>query len=105
MARERVSDGWDGVERGKEAHTLLEILLVGEDEQETVLHFAVVDDAVEFLSGFFYAVSVAGVNDEDQTLGAYGGVSGCFYKGGGREGTELPPYRAEQVLDSDVPLK
>lgn len=89
--------------RKGEAHTLLEILLVGEDEQETVLHFAVVDDAVEFLSGFFYAVSVAGVNDEDQTLGAYGGVSGWITEGEG--GSRNAPYRAEQVLDWDVPLK
>lgn len=91
-----------GRRRKGEAHTLLEILLVGEYEQETILHFAVVDDAVEFLSGFFYAVSVAGVNDEDQTLGAYGGVSGCI-----TEGTELSAVlrSAEQVLDPNVPLK
>lgn len=50
--------------------TFLEILLVGKDEQETVLHFAIVDDTVEFLSGFLHTGSIGRVDDEDETLGS-----------------------------------
>lgn len=51
-------------------YTSWEILFVGKDEQETVLHFTIRDDAVELLSGLIYPVSVLRVNDKDQSLGA-----------------------------------
>lgn len=50
--------------------TLLEILLVGEYQQQTVLHFSVVDDAVQLLSGLIHTGAVGRVDDEDETLGA-----------------------------------
>lgn len=50
--------------------TFFQILLVGKDEEERVLHFAVVDDAVKLLAGLVYAGAVGGVDDEDETLGA-----------------------------------
>lgn len=52
-------------------HGRRNILLVGEDEEARVFHFAVRDDAREFGAGFIDAVPVARVDDEDETLGAF----------------------------------
>ena len=51
--------------------TAIDILLVGEDEEDDVTHFAVLDDTAEFRLGFFHASPVAGVNYEDESVGAY----------------------------------
>lgn len=45
--------------------TSVNILLVGENEQHDVAHFAVLDDAAEFGLGLLHARAVAGVNDEN----------------------------------------
>lgn len=50
--------------------TAINILLVGENEEDNVAHFAVLDDTAEFRFGFFHAGPVAGVDYEDQSVGA-----------------------------------
>ena len=50
--------------------TAIDILLVGEDEENNVAHFAVLDDTAEFGFGFFHASPVAGVDYEDESVGA-----------------------------------
>lgn len=49
-------------------HTFVQILLVGEDEKQTVLHFAIVDDAVQFLASLVHTNTVTRVDNEDKTL-------------------------------------
>lgn len=51
--------------------TSVDILLVGENEQHDVAHFAVLDDAAEFGLGLLHARAVAGVNDENESVGSY----------------------------------
>ena len=46
-------------------HATGDVLLVGEDEEQRVLHFSVLDDAGEFGFGFFDAVAVVAVDYED----------------------------------------
>jgi hypothetical protein len=60
--------------------TAINILLVGEDEEDDVAHFAVLDNTAEFGFGFFHASSVAGVDYKDESVGAcgVGGVSLWF---------------------------
>src|SRR4051812_13204148 len=53
-------------------HGAGDVLLVGEDEEQGVFHFAVLDDAGELGAGFVEAVAVAGVDYEDEALGAWG---------------------------------
>lgn len=55
----------------REKLTIREILLVGKDKKQAILHFTVVDDAVEFLSSFIHAGTIRRVDDEDQALGTY----------------------------------
>lgn len=45
--------------------TVREILLVGKDEQQAVLHLAVVDDPVQLLPRLVDARAVGRVDDED----------------------------------------
>jgi hypothetical protein len=52
-------------------HTAIDILLVGEDEKNNVAHFAVLDNTAEFGFGFFHAGPIAGVDYEDESVGAY----------------------------------
>lgn len=53
--------------RGHEesVRTVIEILLVGKDQQQAVLHFAVVDNAVQFLLSLLHAAAVRRVDDKD----------------------------------------
>lgn len=50
--------------------TVWEILLVGEDEEQTVLHLAIVDDPVQLLPRLIDARAVGRVDNEDETLRA-----------------------------------
>jgi hypothetical protein len=50
--------------------TAINILLVGEDEEDDVAHFAVLDNTAEFGFGLFHAGPVAGVDYEDESVGA-----------------------------------
>lgn len=51
-------------------HTAIDILLVGEDEEDDVAHFAVLDNTAEFGFGLFHAGPVARVDHEDESVGA-----------------------------------
>lgn len=51
--------------------TTIDILLVGEDEEDDVAHFAVLDNTAEFGFGFFHASPVAGVDYENESVGAF----------------------------------
>ena len=51
-------------------HAAVDVLLVGKDEEQRVFHFAVLDDARQLRLGFFNAVAVVAVDDEDEALGA-----------------------------------
>lgn len=44
--------------RVRAKRTSFDILLVGEDEQQAFLHFAVVDNAVQFLARLVYPLAV-----------------------------------------------
>lgn len=44
------------------------ILLISKDQQQRVLHLAVLDDALEFVLGLVHAVAVIAVDDEDEAL-------------------------------------
>lgn len=46
----------------------LNILLIGKDQQESILHFAIVDNLVKLGASLLQTSSVAGVHNEDQTL-------------------------------------
>lgn len=50
--------------------TSVDILLVGKDQQQAVLHFAVVDDSVQFRLGLLDSRAIRRVNDENKTLGS-----------------------------------
>ena len=50
--------------------TSINILLVGENEQHDVAHFAVLDNTAEFGFGLFHAGPVARVDHEDESVGA-----------------------------------
>jgi hypothetical protein len=64
-----------------EIRTSVEVLLIGKDEQQCILHFAILDDAGELGSSLIDAVAVVGVNDKDEALGAYGMLAGCRDRG------------------------
>lgn len=51
-------------------HGGADVLLVGEDEKTGVLHFTVGNDAGQLAASLLDTVAVAGVDDEDETLGA-----------------------------------
>lgn len=53
------------------AHTSSYILLVSENEQKSILHFTVLDDACKFGAGLLDSVAVIGVDDEDKSLSAF----------------------------------
>lgn len=68
--------------------TTWQILLVGKDKQQTLLHLAVGQYPVELLLGLVDAFPVLAVDDEDEPLGA---------------GVVMPPEGADLVLATDVP--
>lgn len=56
--------------KNKQRRTTIDILLVGEDEENDVAHFAVLDNTAEFGLGFFHTSPVARVDHEDESVGA-----------------------------------
>jgi hypothetical protein len=48
----------------------LQILLVRKYQQQSILHFSVLDNARELGAGLVDTVTVVGIDDENQTLGA-----------------------------------
>lgn len=69
-------------------HCVRQVLLIGEDQNDGVPHFTVVDDAMQLLPGLIYAISIRTVHYKDQSLGA---------------GVVVPPKRTDLVLTTDVP--
>lgn len=69
-------------------HCIRQVLLIGEDQDDGIPHFTVVDDAMQLLSGLVYPISVRTVHHEDQSLGA---------------GVVVPPKGSDLVLTTDVP--
>ena len=50
-------------------HGVGQILLVGEDEEESVTELVLVEHALELLTGLDNTVAIVGVDDENDTLG------------------------------------
>jgi len=69
-------------------HSLGEVALVGKDEEDCVLHLAVADDAHELSAGLFDTLTIAAVDDKDESLSASKVVA---------------PERTDLVLASDIP--
>ncbi len=69
-------------------HTCRQVLLVGKDHKEAVLHFVVAENTMELLLGLVDSIAVRGINHEDETL---------------RAGVIVSPERSDLVLPSDVP--
>jgi len=68
--------------------TSVDVLLVGKDQQQSILHFAILNDTSQLSASLIHAVAINRVNDEDQALSAREVVS--------PQGTDL-------VLTSDIP--
>lgn len=51
------------------AEVAIDILLVGKHQQKRILHFAVVDNLVQFGTGLFHTGRVTRVDNENQSLG------------------------------------
>ena len=49
-------------------HTSLDILLIREDKQQAVSHFAVVNDTMKCCPCLINTVAIGRVDDEDETL-------------------------------------
>lgn len=69
-------------------HGVGQILLVGEDQEECVPEFVLVEHALELLAGLNDTVTIVAVNNEDDTLGVLEVMS---------------PQRADLVLSTDIP--
>lgn len=52
-------------------HTVWQVLLVGEDEYDSVAHLPIVDNSMQLLAGFVDAVSVRAVHHKYEALGAW----------------------------------
>lgn len=69
-------------------HTARDILLVGKNQKQRVLHFAIVDNLVQLRLGLLEAGGITRVHDEDQAL--------CT-------GVVVSPERADLVLTTNIP--
>lgn len=69
-------------------HGVGQILLVGEDEEESVAELVLVKHALKLLASLDDTVAIVGVDDEDDTLGVL---------------EVMPPQRADLVLSTDIP--
>ena len=74
----------------REPRTSGQILLVREDEQQAVLHLAVLQDPMQLLLRLVDPLLVLAVDDEDEAL---------------RAGVVVPPQWPDLVLPSDVPAR
>lgn len=63
-------------------------MLVGEHQKQSILHFTVVDDLVQFRASLLHTGGIARVNHEDQSL--------CT-------GVIVSPERSDLVLTTDIP--
>ena len=69
-------------------HGVGQILLVGEDEEQSVTELVLVEHALELLTGLDDTVAIVGVDDENDTLGVLEVMS---------------PEGADLVLSTDIP--
>lgn len=76
------------VEFGLEGGTYRQILLVGEDQEDSIPQLVLVQHALQLLTGLDDTVAIVGVDDEDDTLGVLEVMS--------PQGTDL-------VLTTDIP--
>ena len=65
-----------------------QILLVGEDKEESVPQLVLVQHPLELLAGLNNTIAIVAVDDEDDTLGVL---------------EVMPPERTDLVLASDIP--
>jgi len=65
-----------------------QVLFVGKDEEQAVLHFSVAENAVKLLAGFVDALTVARIDDENEAL---------------RARIVMSPKRTNLVLTADIP--
>ena len=65
-----------------------QILLVGEDQEESIPELVLVEHALELLARLDNTIAIVAVNDEDDTLGVL---------------EVMPPERTDLVLTSDIP--
>lgn len=72
---------------GARVLTTWNILLVSENKQQAILHFAIRKDSVKFLPRFIYPISIVAVHHEDQPL---------------RSGVIMSPKRPDLILSADV---
>lgn len=69
-------------------HGIGQILLVGEDKQESIPQLVLVQHALQLLAGLDHTVAVVAVDDEDDALGVL---------------EVMPPQRPDLVLPAHVP--
>lgn len=62
-------------------------MLVGKDQQQALLHLAILQYAMQFLLGFIDSIPILRVNDKDETLCA---------------SVVMPPEWTDLVLPSDI---
>jgi hypothetical protein len=70
------------------AETYRQILLVSEDQEESVPQLVLVQHALELLTRLNNTVTIVAVDDEDDTLGVL---------------EVMPPQRTDLVLTTDIP--
>jgi len=69
-------------------HCVGQILLIGENQKESVPEFVLVQHALELLTCLYNTIAIVAVNDEDDTLGVL---------------EVMPPQRSDLVLTADIP--
>lgn len=79
---------WASARGSGEGHTAWDILLVGKDQKQRVLHFAIVDNLVQLRASLLEAGGITRVHNEDKALCA---------------GVVVSPERANLVLTADIP--
>jgi hypothetical protein len=101
-------------------HTSSNVLFVGEDEQQSILHFTVLDDTCKFRTGLLDSIAVIRVDDENKSLGTFrqSGISTWSIqlsdvRGAGsiilsrvnvlRTREVVPPQRPDLVLSANIP--
>ena len=69
-------------------HGVRKILLVGEDQEESISELVLVEHALQLLTSLDNTVTIVAVDDEDDTLGVL---------------EVMPPQRTDLVLSTDIP--
>jgi len=72
----------------RSVHSIRQILLVGEDEKESITELILVEHSLKFFASFRHTFTIVGIDDEDDTL--------CVLE-------VVPPEGTDLVLTSNVP--